>query len=105
MPSISTTIRLCRLPSSFIRRQSDIAFAILKTVLLKKCQRLACFLWSDHLPQLQAGDIVEIRQTGTWQTMEDFISRGEGNIVVRIMCAKADPDYEQCRERGPKVGA
>lgn len=58
----------------------------------------------DHLPQLHAGDIVEIRQTGTWMTMENFATRGEGNIVVRILCAKADANYEQCLNAAPKVG-
>jgi hypothetical protein len=58
----------------------------------------------DQLPQLHRDDVVEIRQTGTWMTMEDFATRGEGNIVVRILCRKADPNYEQCLNQAPKVG-
>jgi len=58
----------------------------------------------DHLPRLRAGDIVEIRQTGTWDTMKNFITAGEGNIVVRILCSKASPDYEKCLKGTPKVG-
>jgi hypothetical protein len=58
----------------------------------------------DHLPQLRAGDIVEVRQTGTWHVLKDFAKTGEANIVVRILCAKADPDYKQCLKRQPKTG-
>lgn len=58
----------------------------------------------DHLSQLRAGDIVEIRQTQSWMSMEDFALRGEGNIVVRVICAKVDPTYDECREKGPKTG-
>lgn len=58
----------------------------------------------DHLPRLHAGDIVEIRQTGTWKTMTNFVSTGEGNIVVRILCAKSSPDYDACLDRAPMIG-
>lgn len=58
----------------------------------------------DHLPRLKAGDIVEIRQTGTWRTMENFVSRGEGNVVVRVLCRKADPTYDKCLEAAPRIG-
>ncbi len=58
----------------------------------------------DHLPALKAGDIVEVRQTGTWRTMEDFSRKGEGNIVVRVLCAKAAKDYETCVDKTPRIG-
>lgn len=58
----------------------------------------------DHFPRLAAGDIVEVRQTGTWLTMVDFSRTGEGNVVVRILCRKASPDYDACLERQPRVG-
>lgn len=58
----------------------------------------------DHLPRLKAGDVVEIRQTGTWRTMENFTTSGEGNIVVRILCRAEAADYQACKDTGPKVG-
>jgi hypothetical protein len=58
----------------------------------------------DHMPRLRAGDVVEIRQTGTWMTMENFAVTGEGNVVVRVLCEKAEPTYGACLEQGPQVG-
>lgn len=58
----------------------------------------------DSMPKLHAGDIVEVRQTGTWKTMEGFTQSGEGNVVVRVLCYKADKDYDQCLDKAPKVG-
>lgn len=58
----------------------------------------------DHLPQLHAGDIVEIRQTGTYDTMKNFTVSGEGNVVVRILCQKGTPNYEACLDSAPKIG-
>lgn len=58
----------------------------------------------DHMRQLRAGDIVEIRQTGTWKTMEEFSTKGEGNIVVRIICSKGDPGYDACLDKAPRIG-
>lgn len=58
----------------------------------------------DNLPALKAGDVVEVRQTGTWRTMEGFAASGEGNIVLRMLCAKNDPAYLQCLEKLPRIG-
>lgn len=58
----------------------------------------------DHLPRLMAEDIVEIRQTGTWDTVKNFSRSREGNVVVRVLCRKASNDYEACRKNGPSVG-
>ena len=58
----------------------------------------------DHLPRLRAGDIIEIRQTGTYETMKDFARINEGNIIVRLLCPKAAPDYEACVDRQPSIG-
>jgi hypothetical protein len=58
----------------------------------------------DHLPPLKAGDIVEVRQTSTWRSMEGFVAKGEGNIVVRVLCAKAQPDFAACLDRAPRIG-
>lgn len=58
----------------------------------------------DHIRQLRAGDIVEVRQTDTWDTMLGFAAKGEGNIVVRILCSKGDPGYDECLEKAPRIG-
>lgn len=58
----------------------------------------------DHLPQLRAWDIVEVRQSGTWNTMKGFAQTGEGNIVIRILCRKSDSNYDECRTRTPRTG-
>lgn len=58
----------------------------------------------DHLPALKSGDVVEVRQTGTWRTMEGFSRTGEGNIVVRVLCAKAQANYDKCVDKTPRIG-
>lgn len=59
----------------------------------------------DQVQRLKAGDVVEVRQTGTWDTVVDFTKSGEGNIVVRVICEKARPDYEDClHTKAPKLG-
>lgn len=58
----------------------------------------------DHLPQLRAGDIVELRQTGVTRTAENFTITGEGNIIVRVLCLASAPDYAECLKRQPKLG-
>lgn len=59
----------------------------------------------DHLPVLKAGDLIEIRNTKTWRVDEDFLKTGEGNIVVSIICAKADPQFDNCIEtKAPRLG-
>lgn len=58
----------------------------------------------DHFPKLHVNDIVEIRQTGTWEVNKDFSKTGEGNIVVRVLCQYNDPGYEACRDGQPRIG-
>lgn len=58
----------------------------------------------DHLPKLHMLDIVELRQTDTWGVNKDFVSKGEGNIVVRILCKYGTQDYEACLDRQPSIG-
>ncbi len=58
----------------------------------------------DHLPRLHAGDIVEIRQTKSWMSMENFAAVREGNIVVRVLCTASDSAYKACVDRAPKTG-
>lgn len=57
----------------------------------------------DHLPKLHAGDIVEVRQTATYDTMKDFSKTGEGNIIVRILCQKGTPNYQKCLDDAPRI--
>lgn len=35
--------------------------------------------------------------------MESFTAKQDGNIVVRVLCRKADPAYEKCRDALPQV--
>ncbi|WP_281915305.1 hypothetical protein [Caldimonas thermodepolymerans] len=65
---------------------------------------MAVAMVPDHIEPLKAGDFVEIRQTGTWHTVEDFVAKGEGNIVVRVLCRVSDPDYAQCLDTLPRIG-
>ena len=58
----------------------------------------------DHMEVLKAGDYVEIRQTGTHRTVENFVAKGEGNIVLRVLCRAADPKYEECAAALPRMG-
>jgi hypothetical protein len=58
----------------------------------------------DHLPELKAWDIVEVRQTGSYDVMEGFSKTGEGNAILRILCRKSDPGYEQCADALPRIG-
>lgn len=65
---------------------------------------LAAAMIPDHIEPLKAGDYVEIRQTGTFRTVEDFVSKQEGNIVLRVLCRKADPQYLECAKKLPRMG-
>jgi hypothetical protein len=56
----------------------------------------------DHIGRIKAWDLVEYRSTGTYDTLLDFTKKQEGNIIVRVLCRKADPDYEKCRDALPQ---
>ena len=58
----------------------------------------------DQIEPLKFGDYVEIRQTGTWHTVDNFLAKGEGNIVLRVLCRAADPQYRECVEKLPRMG-
>lgn len=58
----------------------------------------------DHLPMLKAGDKVEIRQSGTFDTVVDFAKLGQGNAILRVLCKKSDPGYTACEDALPKTG-
>ena len=57
----------------------------------------------DSLGRLKAWDLVEYRSTGTYRTLENFATKQDGNIVVRVLCRRAEPDYEKCRDALPQV--
>lgn len=57
----------------------------------------------DQIGKLKAWDLVEYRSAGTYRTLENFTTKQEGNIVVRVLCRKADPDYEKCRDALPQM--
>lgn len=58
----------------------------------------------DQIAPLKGGDLVEIRQTGTWDVDKDFVATGEGNIVLRVLCVKASSDYVGCVKKEPHIG-
>jgi hypothetical protein len=57
------------------------------------------------MPALKAWDLVELRQSGTYDTVKNFSKTGEGNAVLRVLCRRADPAYEKCVEALPRIGA
>ena len=57
----------------------------------------------DHIGKLKAWDLVEYRSTGTYRTLENFSTKQEGTIVVRVLCRKADAGYEKCRDALPQM--
>jgi hypothetical protein len=58
----------------------------------------------DHIPRLGAGDIVEFRQSGTWDTLEGFLGKKDGNIVLNLICKAGVPGYEICVSSLPAIG-
>lgn len=58
----------------------------------------------DQFPRLYKGDIVELRNVGTWDTMIDFPVTGEGNAITRVLCRVKEPTFKDCRNSLPRVG-
>lgn len=58
----------------------------------------------DHLPPLKQGDVVELRQTGTYNVVKGFVETGEGNVVLRILCKAGDPAFKECVATLPRIG-
>lgn len=50
----------------------------------------------DHIPRLYEGDVVEVRQLGSFDVVRNFDSTKEGNIVLRVMCQIQKPDFGRC---------
>ncbi|MGO4391400.1 hypothetical protein AB4Z46_08615 [Variovorax sp. M-6] len=58
----------------------------------------------DHLPMLKGGDIVEVRHPTTWHANKDFVAKGEGSVVLRILCSKGQQDFADCVKKQPRIG-
>lgn len=58
----------------------------------------------DQFPRLMEGDIIELRNTGTYEILTDFPHSGEGAIVTRVFCRAGTPEYKSCRGSLPVVG-
>lgn len=58
----------------------------------------------DQFPRLMKGDIIEMRNIGTWDVMLDFAKTGEGNAVTRIVCRVSEPNFRDCRNSLPRIG-
>jgi hypothetical protein len=50
----------------------------------------------DHLPLLQEWDIVEFRNIGVFDNLRNFAQTKEGNVILKVICYKADPQYDEC---------
>lgn len=58
----------------------------------------------DQFPRLMEGDIIELRNTGTYEILTDFPQTGEGAVVTRVFCRAGTPEYAACRGSLPVVG-
>lgn len=58
----------------------------------------------DQFPRLMEGDIIELRNIGTWETMDELPTKGEGSAVVRVICRAQTPEFEKCKSMLPKIG-
>lgn len=55
----------------------------------------------DYIAMLKAGDVVEWRSISTWDSLLDWETTGEGQVVTRVVCRKADPLYRACVDAQP----
>jgi hypothetical protein len=55
----------------------------------------------DHIGVLKRGDIVEWRSISSWDSLVDFHETGEGQIVTKVLCLKASPDWQKCHDALP----
>lgn len=58
----------------------------------------------DHVERLRAWDIVEVRHVTGRHAVQDFTKTGEGNIIVSVLCRKADSNYDKCAAALPHTG-
>ena len=59
----------------------------------------------DHIPQLEDGDVVEVRMDGDrfMRRLKDFSTTGEGTAIVRVLCKFKDPDFARCINSTPRI--
>lgn len=50
----------------------------------------------DHMPLLRQNDIVEFRNLEVFDNLRNFVKTGDGNVVLNVICFKADPQYDEC---------
>jgi hypothetical protein len=55
----------------------------------------------DHIGELKRLDIVEFRSVSSWDSLVGFERTGEGQIVTRVLCRKASPDWQKCHDALP----
>jgi len=58
----------------------------------------------DHIGRLKAYDVVEFRQLNASRSLENFSKNGEGNVIVKVHCRRADGDFEACKKALPQIG-
>lgn len=55
----------------------------------------------DQIGKLERGDLVELRSIASWDTNVNFHADGEGQIITRVLCRKASPDFQACLDKLP----
>ena len=56
----------------------------------------------DQIGELKRGDILEVRSIASWDSLVNFHTTGEGQVVTRVLCRKASPDWQKCHDALPK---
>lgn len=57
----------------------------------------------DHIPKLHRFDVIEFRNIRTWRVMKDFLTTGDGNAVLNIVCKFGTPEYDKCVYSQPSI--
>lgn len=55
----------------------------------------------DHIGEIKREDILELRSIASWDTLVDFHTTGEGQIVTKVLCRRASPDWKKCHDSLP----
>ncbi|MBW7925691.1 MAG: hypothetical protein H3C59_13250 [Burkholderiaceae bacterium] len=50
----------------------------------------------DHSPLLRESDVVEFRNLGIFDNLRHFADTREGNVILKVICYKDDPQYDEC---------
>lgn len=56
----------------------------------------------DHIAELKAGDLVEYRSIDGEDSNISWLSGGDGQAVLRVLCRKSQPDFDQCVDGLPR---